>query len=104
MSNGNSVRGGLEARRVERRRRVVRRRRLLVGLGVVTAAWATVGGGVALADQSHVVVVRQGETLWDIAAAHADGASTAVALTRIAAVNHLERLDVVYPGQEITLP
>lgn len=93
--------------------RLTRRGRQVLAALVLTAATAasvTVGGllGAAVAVDHPVaadsVVVRQGDTLWGIAAAVADpGEDVRDVLTRIAALNDLDGSHLAV-GQELLLP
>lgn len=90
-------------------------RRTLVGLGAglvlcVCATGAALRiaegmGELARLEQAPVVwvVVRPGETLWEIAARHAAGADVRDMLARIRRLNHLESA-LVRPGQALQVP
>ena len=69
---------------------------LLVLLGTV-AYGGTSGGG------PERVTVRQGDTLWSIAAAHSQGGDVRDAVDAIAAANHVEG-GVIHPGQVLIIP
>ena len=78
-------------------------------LALVVATAVTglvVVGGVAYAGSPSTnthVVVRAGDTLWGIAAAHYPGASIEQSITEIESANHLSGA-ALRPGETLTLP
>jgi nucleoid-associated protein YgaU len=78
-------------------------------LALVVATAATglvVVGGVAYAGSATTnthVVVRAGDTLWGIAAAHYPGSSIEQSISTIESANHL-RGAAIRPGETLTLP
>lgn len=58
-----------------------------------------------LADTPSSYTVQNGDTLWDIAAAHhLENTGTTPAWRRISDANHLDNPDLIHPGQVLQLP
>ncbi len=92
--------------------RLTRRGRLvvlLVVLAVACAGFALLGGPAVSTSQTHhaaahTVVVRGGETLWDIASRIAPDQDPRVVIADIVDLNHLPDAGSIRLGQEIFIP
>jgi nucleoid-associated protein YgaU len=86
----------------------VRRRRILAVMSIVVvaalgapAAASAFGGPEVSGDRR--VVVRPGDTLWDIAMRFEPGSDPREVVARIVEANHLDGAQIA-PGQPLTLP
>lgn len=80
-------------------------RTLLLGAVAVVTGW-TLASGAGLGTSptaAETVVVRPGDTVWNIAAAHAGGGDVRAEVARILAVNGLTS-SVIQPGETLILP
>jgi nucleoid-associated protein YgaU len=76
---------------------------LVVALALVVylanAVYSGISGG-----GPDTVVVHHGDTVWSIAAGHADGADVRQLVDRIIAANHLPAGGALVPGQSLVIP
>jgi hypothetical protein len=82
---------------------------LLAVLAVAFAAFALLGGPAVSTDQTHhaaqhTVVVRGGETLWDIASRIAPGEDPRVVIGDIVDLNNLSDAGSIRLGQKLFVP
>ena len=93
--------------RSHRRRDWAVERRLVLALVVAVAllvyfanaVYSGISGG-----GPDTVVVHHGDTVWSIAADHADGADVRQVVDRIIAANHLPTGGTLIPGQSLVIP
>jgi Tfp pilus assembly protein FimV len=93
--------------------RLTRRGRLVIFLGALLAvfvlAFVIMGGSSASTESSGTptaterIVVAPGQTLWQIASAHADGADVRATVDAIEKLNALDSA-MLYAGQELFVP
>ena len=100
------IQDSLGPHRVSRHPQRLSRPARLALILAATAGGLVVVGGVAYAGSPNPgtrIVVRSGDTLWGIAAAHYPGASIEQSITEIESANHLSAAGL-RPGETLTLP